>query len=128
MGVQADWGDRVYLRASPLNVAFTEVDGFYRDAFSNGQSRCRNESNGQFATDESCTGLDYRIDADIYLRLSNQLLIGGGAMHTVSSDYTPEREGQTDAFFALVYEPSRNIGIELRGGSDNAAVRLRAAF
>jgi hypothetical protein len=29
--------------------------GFYRDQFSNGQSRCRNASNGQFANDSQCS-------------------------------------------------------------------------
>lgn len=128
LGVQASWNDFIYVRASPLNFVLTDVDGFYRDSFSNGQSRCRDESNGQFATDESCSGLDYRVDADLYVRLAPQVLIGGGAMYTVSSEYTPDREGVTDTFVAVMFEFNPGVGVELRGGSDNAAIRLRAAF
>lgn len=128
LGVQADWGNFLYVRASPLNLVLTDAKGFYRDTFSNGQSRCRDESNGQFATDGSCTGLDYRVDADLYVRLAPQLLLGGGVIHTVSSEYTPEREGQTDSFAAVMFEFNGNFGIEVRGGKDNGAVRLRAAF
>lgn len=128
LGLQANLGDLIVVRASPLNVVLTDADGFYRDTFSNGQSRCRNESNGQFATDESCTGLDYRVDADAYIRLPGSILIGGGVVHTLSSDYTPEREGVTEEFLAIMFEFNRNFGLELRGEEGNAALRVRAAF
>lgn len=128
LGLQTEIADFLLVRASPLNVVLTENPGFYRDQFSNGQSRCRDESNGQFATDGSCTGIDYRVDADAYIRLSPQFLIGGGVVHTVSSDVDPTREGVTDSFGAIMYEWNKNLGLELRAGADAGALRIRLAI
>lgn len=127
LGFQADWNRLIYVRASPLNLVLTQADGFYRDQFSNGQSRCRDESNGQFASDGACNGLDYRVDADAYIRFGS-VSIGGGVIHTISSDYTPEREGSTDPFIAMMFEGGEHWGAELRAGKDNAALRLRGSF
>lgn len=48
------------LEFNPLDLAISPGDTYpyYRDTFSNGQSRCRNGSNGQFASDESCIAFD----------------------------------------------------------------------
>ena len=131
VGVQAKVGDLIVVRASP-NVILTygETEGYYVDTFSNGQSRCRNESNGQFATDESCngSGLDYRVDADAYIHLHENFLVGGGFIHTLHSDFTPERDGVTDSFLAIMFKFDNKQTLELRGGADYTALRLRGDF
>ena len=131
VGVQAKVGDLIVVRASP-NVILTygETEGYYVDTFSNGQSRCRNESNGQFATDESCngSGLDYRVDADAYIHLHENFLVGGGFIHTLHSDFTPERNGVTDSFLAIMFKFDNKQTLELRGGADYTALRLRGDF
>lgn len=133
LGAQFDFDDRFYFRASPANVVFFDGDppeGFYIDSFSNGQSRCRNEFNGQFADDANCvTEIDseWRASADGYVRINRNFLIGGGGLYTFQSD-SDEREGQWVGFGALMFEANERLGFEVRGGGDYAAVRARLAF
>lgn len=47
-------------RLTPLGGVFIhrgDNDRYYRDTFSNGQSRCRDSTNGQFADDGDCVNL-----------------------------------------------------------------------
>jgi hypothetical protein len=62
--------------------------GYYTDTFSNGQSRCRNASNGRFATSSSCSpniGIDVKFlrNADLSYGLpidsaGNKIFLGAG--------------------------------------------------
>ena len=133
LGGQFDFDDRIYFRASPANVVFFDGDppvGFYSDTFSNGQTRCRNQSNGQFANDANCvteTDSEWRGSLDGYIRINPNVLIGGGGLYTFQSD-DDEREGAWTGFGALMFEANERLGFELRGSGDYAAVRARVAF
>jgi hypothetical protein len=132
-GGQVDWNDRVYLFASPADFVFFDGDppeGFYRDTFSNGQSRCRNASNGQFAPDENCVGegdMEWRATVGGQLRLTDNILIGGGALYTFESDIE-ERAETWDGFGSFTWEFSRTFGVQLRGGAEYASLQARIAF
>jgi hypothetical protein len=78
------------VRAGPLLFAVNAMDvtlsrgdsgPYYRDEFSNGQSRCRNGENGQFAEDSKCIAIDanYAASADLNLVIpSTPVFLGGG--------------------------------------------------
>lgn len=62
-------------------------DRYYRDTFSNGQSRCRDSTNGQFAKDSLCnnTAVDAygRIEASYSLKV---IEVGAGARYSTLSE------------------------------------------
>jgi hypothetical protein len=78
------------LRAGPFLMALNVMDvtlsrgdtgPYYVDEFSNGQSRCRNGDNGQFASDSKCVAIDtdYAASADLNLLVpGTPLFLGGG--------------------------------------------------
>lgn len=133
VGAQADWKDRIYVRASPASVVIFDGDpavGFYRDTFSNGQSRCRNSSNGQFAADEKCEGeidSEWRGLVEGQVRLSRSVLIGGGGLYTFQSD-DPAREKKWAGYASLTWEANQHLGLQLRAGGDYASVQARVTF
>lgn len=67
-----------------LDVLFFPGDPdprYYRDQFSNGQSRCRDSETGQFVTDAHCINVDTRAAvrlAGMYQAAGWQVAVGGG--------------------------------------------------
>jgi hypothetical protein len=59
-GLEANYSNfTASLEVADMLVSFSQPSGFYRDTFSNGQSRCRNSSSGRFASNGSCTDIDF---------------------------------------------------------------------
>jgi len=56
-------------------------DRYYEDTFSNGQSRCRDSLNGQFASDSKCVnvGVDWYAKAEVAYVAPTGFELGGGA-------------------------------------------------
>ena len=71
----------VTANAADVTLSSGDSGPYYRDEFSNGQSRCRNGDNGQFAEDSKCIAIDadYAASADLNIILpGTPLFIGGG--------------------------------------------------
>jgi hypothetical protein len=92
-GVSFRWGPLIGT-FSPLDVTLYPDDSspYYTDYFDNGQSRCRDSRNGQFATDASCVAVDasYAFSADAVVLVPSgskrfPLLVGGP--HTVNDTW-----------------------------------------
>lgn len=85
-GLSFRWGPLIGT-FSPLDLTLYP-DGsspYYRDYFDNGQSRCRDSRNGQFASDASCETVDasyaYSADAVVLVPSGSKrfpLLVGAG--------------------------------------------------
>ena len=76
---------------TPADVIFTPASTYpyYRDSFDNGQSRCRNSLNEQFASDESCIAYDVTnaMSAEALLVVPRTFVaVGGGRRFGASND------------------------------------------
>jgi hypothetical protein len=126
---QGDWGAELGIgyqfnlgpiAIRPIGGGFIhQADGYYRDNFSNGQSRCRDESNGQFATDESCVDVDWYAKAEAAFVTRSGFEIGGGAR------FSSEK---TRPYGLVALQVSRNIKIHAAGGSRFIAAGARLGF
>ena len=78
----------VFVSFNPADLILSEGDTYpyYRDEFSNGQSRCRNSLNGQFAEDSNCIAIEsehtFSFDAVAVLPKAHILLGGGRRFET----------------------------------------------
>ena len=90
---QGEWGGELGVGYSaqfgpiairPLGGVFVhkgDNDRYYRDTFSNGQSRCRDGDTGQFASDSECVniGVDWYAKAEVAYVAPSGFEFGGGA-------------------------------------------------
>lgn len=97
-------------------------DRFERDTFSNGQSRCRDTTNGQFAEDANCVGIDARAYGRVeatYRVGGNGVELGGGVR--ISKDVVP---------YGTIALPLGGGSAQIKGnaGPDYFAAGLRFSF
>ena len=76
LGYRIRIGDFSITPAAGALISGSDDDRFYTDTFSNGQSRCRERSTGQFADDSDCVELDARA----YGRVEATYRIGGNGV------------------------------------------------
>lgn len=90
---QGEWGGELGLGYNaqigpiairPIGGVFIhqgDNDRYYEDTFSNGQTRCRDSQNGQFASDSKCVnvGFDWYAKAEAAYVAPGGFEIGGGA-------------------------------------------------
>ena len=95
-------------------------DRYQRETFSNGQTRCRDTTNGQFADDEKCINVDVRAYGRVEAAFSipGAVEIGGGVR--ISARARPY------GTIAVPIGPS--ISFKGNAGPDYAALGLRAVF
>ncbi|MCI4645758.1 MAG: hypothetical protein MRY64_13340 [Hyphomonadaceae bacterium] len=119
--VSIQYKDWARLNLIPVNVVFYEDEDspFYNDTFSNGQSRCRDSRNGQFADDSECApAADYRAGAEALVLLNQNFGLGGGVL--VGDEAMP--------FASAGVEFGKYFGLYVRGGDDYAAAQFRIIF
>lgn len=107
--------------ASPANLVFynNEDSQYQRQTFSNGQSRCRDLSNGQFARDELCgPDVAWRGTATAELNLGERFSVGGGYLFT----------DEGSAFGSLRYNLNTNFALQGRAGTDYGAIAVVLSF
>ncbi len=121
---------------APLNLVFKEgppPEGYRTSSFSNGQSRCRNSSTGQFAKDELCEPdmlYEWRGVIEAQKRVSGRVWLGVGAIGVIYSDFE-EDESESTYFASLGLEFGNSnanapkASLHLRGGPDYASAQLR---
>jgi hypothetical protein len=113
-----------------IDVSITQGQnsGFYRDTFANGQSRCRNSSNGQFATNSSCsatgisTGFFRTLDATYEVPISennNSIIAGIG---------TSLNEDNGGFYGVLGYRASQGFNVKAKIGTNKTDIRLVGFF
>lgn len=74
---------RAFIQVTPAEIMLTKGDSYpyYRDYFDNGESRCRNSLNGQFADDSDCLAVDgyyaFTLDGAVLIPRS-PVLVGAG--------------------------------------------------
>ena len=95
-------------------------DRYYRDQFSNGQSRCRDGTNGEFADDANCVN----IAARAYGRVEASYTIAGaieiGAGVRISDEVRP---------YGMVAVPlGANFALRGMAGQEYVALGVRARF
>ena len=133
LGGRVDWNDFIYFSASPANVVIFEGDapeGFHNETFSNGNTICRDESNGQFADDELCNSeidTEWRAAAEFQLRVADNVLIGAGGIYVIQGDIDPDEE-RLSAYGSMTLELTPRFAINFKGGSDYASVQARVSF
>jgi hypothetical protein len=103
-------------------ISGSDEDRFYTDTFSNGQSRCRERSTGQFADDSDCVELDARP----YGRLEATYRVGGkgvelGGGVRISKEFVP---------YGTLAIPLGGGSAQIKGnaGPDYFAAGLRFSF
>jgi hypothetical protein len=100
--------------------------GYYTDTFSNGQSRCRSASNGQFATTSSCSpniGVDVKFlrNADLSYGFPidsarNKIFFGAGIPITDNN--------RTSAYGVFGYQSSSGGLVKAKVGNDTLDIRI----
>ena len=117
-----DFGNERF-RLTPIVGAFiykNDDDRYYNDSFSNGQSRCRDSSNGQFADSSYCAP-----DVQAFAKFEGAVHIGkswevGAGVRVAEQDTTP---------YVLVGAQFSNNGrFKLFGGKDYAGVGIGLRF
>lgn len=126
---QGDWGAELGIgyqfnlgpiAIRPIGGGFIhQAEGFSRDTFSNGQSRCRNDSNGQFATDESCTQIDWYAKAEAAVVTRSGFEVGGGARFS---------DEKVRPYGLIAFQVARNIKLHAAGGDRYFAGGARVSF
>jgi len=96
-------------------------DRYYEDTFSNGQSRCRDSTNGQFADDENCNNTAVKAYAKVEATytLLGSAEIGGGARF--SSE-------QARLYGTVSFPLAPRIRVKANAGDRYYALGLRADF
>mgnify|MGYP003409418649 CR=1 FL=1 len=98
--------------------------------FSNGNTICRDESNGQFADDELCNSeidTEWRATAELQLRVADNVLIGAGGIYVIQGDLDSDEE-RLSAYGSMTLELTPRFAINFKGGSDYASVQARVSF
>ena len=106
---------------SPANLVFfeNEDDNFENQNLGNGQTRCRNLSNGQFADDYNCApDVSWRGTATAALNLGDNVSVGGGYLFG-------EQEA---AFGSLSYNFNDNFSLLGRAGDEYASLAVVLRF
>jgi hypothetical protein len=126
---QGDWGAELGIgyqfnlgpiAIRPIGGGFIhQAEGFSRDSFGNGQSRCRNESNGQFATDESCTEVDWYAKAEAAVVTRSGFEVGGGARFS---------DEKVRPYGLVAFQVARNVKLHAAGGDHYFAGGVRLGF
>jgi hypothetical protein len=83
-------------------------DRYYTDTFSNGQSRCRDSQNGQFADDSKCENVDFKPYARVEAAYAIPLFAEVGAGVRLSDEKA--RPYGTIAFSASKVRIKANVG------------------
>ena len=96
-------------------------DRYYTDELSNGQSRCRDRTNGQFADDSNCIN----IAARAYARLEATYTIPGSVEIGAGGRYSGDR---IRPYATLSAPLGERLRIKGNAGDDYFALGLRADF
>jgi hypothetical protein len=123
----------LWFTVTPADLILTKGDTYpyYRDTFSNGESRCRNSLNGQFAEDSKCLAVDatYAATFDISAWIPRTpILFGGGyrfgAEPTPSIWFGTAGVGWMSATRRLNAAVKANIGSDYYSGLVTVGIRL----
>lgn len=95
-----------------------QAEGFSRDTFSNGQSRCRDESNGRFAEDGSCVDVDWYAKAEAAFA-TGPIEIGGGARFS---------DEKTRPYGLIAFNLSSSLKLQGSAGDSFFAAGVRLGF
>ena len=132
--VDKEWGGELgagfgvnigVLRLRAVGGAFLhegDNDRYSRQTFNNGQSRCRDSRNGQFADDDLCsnTAAEFYARAEAAFAVGNTVEIGGGARFGGDEDVVP--------FGTIGFRLSPSIMLRGNGGPDYFAAGLMVDF
>lgn len=121
LGVKYQPASWIEFGFSPANLVFfeNEDDNFENQDLGNGQSRCRNLSNGQFADDYNCApDVSWRGAATGELNLGDNLSVGGGYLFGE----------QESAFGSLRYNFNDTFSLLGRAGEEYASLAIVARF
>lgn len=129
IGAQAQIGDFLQLRFSPLNFSLFDGDVRYEDSSS--YDYYADDCADQFEDDEF--GFDYfcyrepdsewRSVAEATLKLGPGFYIGGGAAYLMQGDFDPDR-GRVESFMTFGARVDAESLLELRIGEDYSALRV----
>ena len=106
---------------SPANFVFyeDETDQYETDSFSNGQTRCRNTDNGQFADDSHCApAIDWRGTVTGEFNLGDNFSVGGG--YLIGDGGSP--------FGSLRYNFNSSFALQGRAGDDYGSIAFVLMF
>ena len=130
---QGEWGGELGLGYNaqigpiairPIGGVFIhqgDNDRYYEDTFSNGQTRCRDSQNGQFASDSKCVnvGFDWYAKAEAAYVAPGGFEIGGGARFS-SEKVRP--------YGLVAFQVARNVKLHAAGGDHYFAGGVRLGF
>jgi hypothetical protein len=131
-GVQADLGDAIRFRFSPINISLFDGDvpsGFYWENGGFGYD-CRETGSNALAIDDECrpeTDAEWRSVAEIQFKLSDAFSIGGGATYLLQGDFLPE-DGRVSPFASFSWAMEDDTSLELRAGGEYFSLQLRSRW
>lgn len=98
-----------------------ENERYYFDEFDNGNSQCRDTTNGQFVDSERCNNTELRA----YARVEATYTITGGAEFGIGGRYSGS---EVSPYGTLSFPVSPKLKVKANAGNDYYALGLRASL